>query len=415
MIVSWLSAHNSLSLLSPLFSAESATFSMSRNTNLAVYWGQDSYGVTNPNDTANWQQPISYYCNDDTIDTFPIASLNKFFGTGGLPSINLGNSCSNTAFNGTSMPNCTLLGPDIEACQAAGKIVTISLGGADGSVGFLNDSQAEAFAQTVWDLFLEGNSPDRPFGSAVLDGVDLDIESGNQTGYATFVTSLRALMDKGNKQYYITAAPQCPYPDTYMSTALSTVAFDAVYVQFYNNYCDLTNYSNPNAWDFGTWDNWAKTVSPNPDVKVYLGAPASSSAATYGYVNASTLATIIQQTQRQYSSFGGVMLWDASTAYANSRYDLAVKNALTAGGTAVATSMSTGTSAATTTTANTTARATTTATSTVCFGVSAWSRTIAYWGGDQVTYNGQLWSAKWWTYDDVPGGQAGVWIDTATC
>ncbi|KAI6122260.1 glycoside hydrolase family 18 protein [Pisolithus croceorrhizus] len=391
------------------------------------YWGQDSYGVNNPNDTANWQQPISYYCNDDTIDILPIASLSKFFSTGGLPSINLGNSCSNDSFSGTSMPNCTLLGPDIEACQAAGKIVTISLGGADGSVGFANDSQAEAFAQTVWDLFLEGSSPDRPFGSVVLDGVDLDIESGNQTGYATFVTSLRALMDKGSKQYYITAAPQCPYPDTYMSTALSTVGFDAVYVQFYNNYCGLTNYSNPNAWDFGTWDNWAKTVSPNPDVKVFLGAPASSSSATYGYVNASMFAAVIQQMQRQYSSFGGVMLWDASTAYANSRYDLAAKNALTAGGTVVATSMSTGTSAATattadtsaatTTTTNATARATTTATATgtLCFGVSAWSRTMAYWGGDQVTYNGQLWSAKWWTYDDVPGGQAGVWVDTASC
>ncbi|KAI6165796.1 glycoside hydrolase superfamily [Pisolithus thermaeus] len=353
------------------------------------YWGQDSYGVNNPNDTANWQQPISYYCNDDTIDILPIASLNKFFSTGGLPSINLGNSCSNVSFSGSSMPNCTLLGPDIEACQAAGKIITISLGGADGSVGFANDSQAEAFAQTVWDLFLEGSSPDRPFGSAVLDGVDLDIESGNQTGYATFVTSLRALMDKGSKQYYITAAPQCPYPDTYMSTALGTVGFDAVYVQFYNNYCALTNYTNPNAWDFGTWDNWAKTVSPNPDVKVFLGAPASSSSATYGYVNASMFATIIQQMQRQYSSFGGVMLWDASTAYANSRYDVAAKNALTAGGTVVATSMSTGTSAATTTTANTSAATTST------------TNTTAH----QVTYNGQLWSAKWWTYDDVPGGE----------
>lgn len=26
------------------------------------YWGQNSYGATNPSDTANWQQPISYYC-----------------------------------------------------------------------------------------------------------------------------------------------------------------------------------------------------------------------------------------------------------------------------------------------------------------------------------------------------------------
>ncbi|KAI6028833.1 glycoside hydrolase family 18 protein [Pisolithus orientalis] len=396
---------------------------MLRNTNLVVYWGQDSYGVDNPSDTANWQQPMSYYCNDDTIDTFPIASLNAFFATGGLPSINLGNSCSNSSFPGTSMLNCTILAPDIEACQAAGKIVTISLGGEAGSVGFLNDTQAQVFAQTIWDLFLEGSSPNRPFGSAVLDGVDLDIEGGSQTGYAAFVTALRALMAKGSKQYYITAAPQCLYPDVHIGTTLNAVGFDAVYVQFYNNYCGLNNYSNVNAWNFGTWDNWARTVSPNPNAKVYIGAPASPSAAGSGYINASTFATIIQQTQSQYSSFGGVMLWDASQAYANSRYDRAVKNALTVGGIVVATSASTstaatttaGTTTATTTAATTAANATATATGTSCSGICTWSSAIAYVDGDQVIYNGQLWTAKWWTYDDVPGDSAGVWTETASC
>lgn len=64
-----------------------------------------------------------------------------------------------------------------------------------------------------------------------------------------------------------------------------------------------------------TRDNWAKTASPNKNVKVYIGAPASSSAASSGYVSASTLATVISQTKSTYSSFGGVMLWDASQAY----------------------------------------------------------------------------------------------------
>jgi chitinase len=86
------------------------------------------------------------------------------------------------------------------------------------------------------------------------------------------------------------------------------------------------------AWNFNQWrgvvaspssdmylpkirDTWAETVSPNPNVKVYIGAPASSSAAASGYVSASTFAAIIQEMQSQYSSFGGVMLWDASQAY----------------------------------------------------------------------------------------------------
>lgn len=64
-------------------------------------------------------------------------------------------------------------------------------------------------------------------------------------------------------------------------------------------------------------DDWAKKTSPNPNVKIYIGAPASASAGS-GYVDSSTLANIIQQVQSQYSSFGGVMLWDASQAYGKS-------------------------------------------------------------------------------------------------
>ncbi|KAJ8594091.1 glycoside hydrolase [Rhizopogon salebrosus TDB-379] len=390
------------------------------------YWGQNSYGAVNPSDTANWQQPISYYCNDNVINTFPIAFLDEFYSTGNLPSINLANTCNNVddpVFSGTNLPNCSFLASSIEACQAAGKIVTISLGGATGSNGFANDTQAAAYAQTIWNLFLGGTSSTRPFGAAILDGIDMDIEGGSQTGFVSFLTALRSLMNGGNKPYYITAAPQCPYPDAYIGTTLDAFGFDAVYVQFYNNYCGLTNYNNSNDWDFGTWDNWAKTVSPNPNAKVYIGAPASTSAAGSGYVTPSTFTTIIQQTMAQYSSFGGVMLWDASQAYANSRYDVSVKNALT-GGTAPPTTTTTTTSSSTSTTSHTTTTATsttssasptTTHTTGSCSGVAAWQTGVAYVGGNEVTYNGDLWTAKWWSENDVPGGSAGDWTDDGPC
>ena len=96
---------------------------------------------------------------------------------------------------------------------------------------------------------------------------------------------------------------------------LNAVGFDAVYVQFYNNFCSLPNFNNPNAWDFSSWDTWAKTVSPNKNVKVYIGALASSTAGTSGYVDSTTLINIALETRSKYSSFGGVMLWDASQAY----------------------------------------------------------------------------------------------------
>ena len=88
-----------------------------------------------------------------------------------------------------------------------------------------------------------------------------------------------------------------------------------MFVQFYNNACSLPNYNNPNAWDFGSWDTWAKTVAPNKNVKVYIGALASTTAGSSGYVDATTLINIALETRSKYSSFGGVMLWDASQAY----------------------------------------------------------------------------------------------------
>lgn len=77
---------------------------------------------------------------------------------------------SNGTFPGTSLVNCTGIAREIKACQAKGKLVTLSLGGSVGSVSFSGDDQAQAFADTIWNLFLGGSSKTRPFGSAVLDG-----------------------------------------------------------------------------------------------------------------------------------------------------------------------------------------------------------------------------------------------------
>jgi chitinase len=118
------------------------------------------------------------------------------------------------------LPNCSSLASHITSCQAKGKIVTLSLGGASGSVGFQSDAQATTFAQTIWNLFLGGSSSTRPFGSAILDGcvvrfgnifftlvinsplrVDLDIEDGGSTGYVAFVNKIRSLANGASKQY----------------------------------------------------------------------------------------------------------------------------------------------------------------------------------------------------------------------
>lgn len=62
-------------------------------------------------------------------------------------------------------------------------------------------------------------------------------------------------------------------------------------------------------------DNWAKTASPNPNIKIFMGLAAAPAAADWGYVDVDDLTPIIQSTKATYSSFGGVMFWDESQAY----------------------------------------------------------------------------------------------------
>jgi len=88
------------------------------------------------------------------------------------------------------------------------------------------------------------------------------------------------------------------------------------------------------AFTFSSWihpnsnhcdrDQWAKTRSPNKDVKVYLGAPASRGAAGNGYVSSQDLINVVRASQKKYSSFGGVMLWDADSAYSKSPHFIAL-------------------------------------------------------------------------------------------
>ncbi|KAJ6577236.1 glycoside hydrolase superfamily [Mycena capillaripes] len=407
-----------------------------RSDNLAVYYGQNSYGALHPADTANWQKTISTYCQDTVINAIPIAFVDVFTSTGGLPDLNMANA-NDPVFAGTGLPNCGFLTAGIQACQAAGKIVTISLGGASGAAVFTSDAQGKAFADTIWNLFLGGTSSTRPFGAAVLDGVDLDIEGGGPTGFAAFVTQLRTHTNAASKPYYITAAPQCPFPDAWLGSVINAVGFDALYVQVggifitvSSDAISVASYPNTADWNFATWDNWAKTVSPNRNIKIFIGAPASPDAGA-GYVNAATLGAIAIATRAQFSSFGGIMLWDASQAYGMSPLDASIRRTKTlniiatagGGGGVMTTSKTTSTSTtkSTTSTISTTSKTTsTTTTSTTiksgsCAGIAAWVSSIAYVGGSQVTFNGHQWQANWWSEADVPGGVSGDWADLGAC
>lgn len=227
-----------------------------------------------------------------------------------------------------------------------GKTILLSIGGSMFNSGPLSPQHGRALADQVWNMFGPrggGGSNRRPFGDAVVDGFDLDIEAPLQN-MAPFATRLRKHIDKANassgKTFYLSAAPQCPYPDQNNQDVLlgsNAVALDFVMVQFYNNpKCDIRVFgptdgkSDPSQGGFNmaVWDQWARS-SKNPNVKVFLGIPGGPSAVTpsekASYKAPDKLVPIIAYS-KSFSSFGGVMIWDMSQVWANQGFLDAITN-----------------------------------------------------------------------------------------
>ncbi|MCJ1229236.1 hypothetical protein MMC12_005901 [Toensbergia leucococca] len=320
-----------------LFTFLTDAFNPSANTNLAVYWGQG------PN-----QKRLAHFCEDSDIDIISIAFVNLFPDQdhGGYPGTNFGNQCGSETYNNTDgtpsplLSNCPTIGPDISYCQAVGKKILLSLGGAyPTNYELNNDESAVEFATFLWGAFgpkkEEWTGP-RPFGEASVDGFDLDIESVitpepadlsyQYRGYATMIDTLRgfyALEDV--KEYYISGAPQCIVPDAHLANAIENSWFDFLFVQFYNTpQCSARAFFNHTYGAYGgpstdiSFDSWVHFVqrsSKNSEAKVYLGLPAAPNV-TYDapmYIEPTEAQILIQTFQCKYPNiFGGVMVYEAT-------------------------------------------------------------------------------------------------------
>lgn len=279
------------------FKEAMAAYDSSSKSNIAVYWGQNS-GLT--------QGRLLEYCTDD-VDIVLLSFMTAFPNNLAL---NFANQCGSSFSDG--LLHCSTIGEDIKTCQKSGTKVLLSLGGASGSYGFSSDSDAEDFAETLWNKFGGGSDDERPFDDAKVDGFDFDIENNNDVGYAALSTKLREYFAKdSSKEYYISAAPQCPYPDASVGDLLSNADVDFVFIQFYNNYCSLGS-----SFNFDTWQDYASNTSPNKNTKLFVGLPGAQSSAGSGYVLASTVEKYISEI---YSSpnFAGISLWDASSSFSN--------------------------------------------------------------------------------------------------
>ncbi|SCV00503.1 LAME_0G10154g1_1 [Lachancea meyersii CBS 8951] len=273
-------------------------FNADSKSNVAVYWGQASAGS---------QESLASYCQSSDVDIVLLSFLYAFPGNLGL---DFSSACSSSF--GDGLLHCDQIGQDIKTCQSQGKKVMLSMGGAIGSYGFSSDSEAEDFATTLWNTFAGGSTSERPFNDAVIDGFDFDIENQNPTGYAALAKKLRNYFNSdSSKKYYLSAAPQCFYPDASVGDLMNNAELDFAFIQFYNNYCNVGTHFN--------WDTWTEFAAgaPNPNIKLYLGLPGSSSAAGSGYLSDMSLVQSTVNSIGESANFGGIMLWDASQSFTN--------------------------------------------------------------------------------------------------
>ncbi|BBN00731.1 protein MpGH18.2 [Marchantia polymorpha subsp. ruderalis] len=270
---------------------------------IATYWGQSG------NDDAGSEGSLADLCNSNNYGIVMIAFLSAF-GRGQTPVLNLAGHCDPAS--GT----CATYASDIAACQSLGIKVLLSLGGGAGGYGFDSADEARQLAQYIWDNYLGGSNDNSPLGAAQLDGIDLDIESGGPSYYPDLGGRLKEIAQNNNyKQLYMSAAPQCPYPDASLGPATGTFLdaslADFVFVQFYNNPdCDFRAGVSGMV---SSWTQWTNNIPGTP--QVFLGLPASAAAAGGGYIDSSTLIEgggVLEQI-KMIGNYGGVMLWAPTT------------------------------------------------------------------------------------------------------
>ncbi|KAG5626699.1 hypothetical protein H5410_011917 [Solanum commersonii] len=240
---------------------------------IAIYWGQNGNEGT-----------LSETCATGNYDFVNIA---HFFQ----------HHCDPYTPNG-----CFHVSSDIKSCQSKGIKVMLSIGGGARAYSIASPDDAYQVAAYLWNNFLGGKSTSRPLGDAILDGINFDLESGEGPYWGDLAKNLaRYNSNRGSKKVYLTAAPQCPFPDACVGGALKTGVFDYVWVQFYNNPpLDFINSCKENI----------------------LGLPAAPDAAGSGFIPVDDLTSQVLPTIKGSAKYGGVMLWskyyDDQTGYSSS-------------------------------------------------------------------------------------------------
>ena len=325
----------SAATIAALASAASAAFNAAAKTNVITYWGQ-GYN----------QDRLLTTCQNPSYDIINIAFVNVFpdQGAGGWPGTNFGNACwgdvyEHNGVNTSLLQTCPDIGPDVIACQQTyGKKIFLSIGGGEPTNYYIkNNNSGKTFANFLWAAFGPSSATKtgipRPWGNAGVDGFDFDIENlmdpapqkNYQTsGYAAMITQFKNVLfpQDTSKAYYISGAPQCVIPDSHLSDVLASAWFDFFAIQFYNTPSCSARAAINKASGKGSSDisyaTWTSQSSKNPNVKMSIGLPGSTTAAidpSY-YLQPSEAQTLVKRFWAN-KKFGGIMVWEATAGQNN--------------------------------------------------------------------------------------------------
>ncbi|XP_022157149.1 acidic endochitinase-like [Momordica charantia] len=277
--------HKVISVIIALFFTNYSLFKSSNAAAIAISWGDNYY--------------------EDSLKSTCATGNFKYI------SINLHAHC-----NPNIRYNCRSIGIEIKACQSLGVKVFLSLG----SRYFLSarNDDPRQFASYLLHTYLSGNAPvsSRPFGDAILDGIDFDSPYGSSWYWGVVARSLKDADD----DIFLTASPSCQYPDYTLGPVIDAGLFNSISVKFFDNpRCQYDGYYGAGAQNMlNSWSIWKESNTK----EVFIGLPAAPEATRRGgYIPPNVLVDDVLPYTKFTPNYGGIMLWsryyDMTSGYSN--------------------------------------------------------------------------------------------------
>ena len=338
-----------------------------------------------------------------------------------------------------SLPSESTWQPDIAALQSAGGDVSVSFG------GYTNDSDGDTLGTTCSSASAMASQVENVVTTLGVTHLDFDIESNEQSNTSDLNLTAQALAQvrswassNGESLFISYTIPALP-------TGLTSQGLGVIQAAASNGF--TPNVVNIMAMDYGTSGTEMGTAADQA-VAATAGQVAStfnvSSSAAYAMLgvtpmigqndsageiftlaDASTVESYAAQQNLAWTSFwsegrdnGGC---SGSTSASSSCSGLTqntgqftqIFQAFSGG-----TSTTGGGSPTTTPPTSSSPSASASASPTGGSGgscASAWVNNTSYSSGNEVSYNGDNWTANQWNYDEVPGGASGAWNNDGAC